>query len=124
MRPLLLLLCLAAGLAGLAPAARGDGMDTPFQEEPAILPPGDDATAGPGCGPARDGALACMAGRQCVCRFERGGSLTGRRDGFRWDCGPLRPDCPAPPPADPALMPLPPVVLPDWPLAPRRERWR
>lgn len=49
------------------------------------------------CGPAREGQVACMSGRLCACRFERGGQLTGRGDHFAWDCGPLRPSCDLPP---------------------------
>jgi hypothetical protein len=49
------------------------------------------------CGPALEGQVACMSGRLCACRFERGGQLTGRGDHFAWDCGPLRPSCDLPP---------------------------
>jgi hypothetical protein len=56
------------------------------------------------CTAVSEGALACMAGRACVCRFERGGQLTGRGDRFAWDCGALRPDCPA---ASPMPAPVP-----------------
>ncbi len=49
------------------------------------------------CGPAREGQVACMSGRLCACRFERGGQLTGRPDRFAWDCGTLRPPCDLPP---------------------------
>ncbi|MFT8245714.1 hypothetical protein [Roseomonas sp. BN140053] len=51
----------------------------------------------PVCNAPRDGVSACLAGRQCLCGFERGGSITGRRDGWRWDCGILRPACTVPP---------------------------
>ncbi len=47
----------------------------------------------PSCTPARAGAVACLSGKLCECRFERGGSITGTRDGHRWDCGVLRPSC-------------------------------
>ena len=47
----------------------------------------------PACGPPRVGAVACLSGKLCACRFERGGSITGRADGHRWDCGALRPAC-------------------------------
>jgi hypothetical protein len=46
----------------------------------------------PQCIEAREGQLACMAGKQCVCRFMRGGSMTGRPDRFAWDCGINRPN--------------------------------
>ncbi|WP_338665719.1 hypothetical protein VQH23_11180 [Pararoseomonas sp. SCSIO 73927] len=39
----------------------------------------------------------CLAGKACLCRFERGGSVAGRRDRFAWDCGALRPGCGAAP---------------------------
>lgn len=58
------------------------------------------------CTAAGEGVLACMAGRACVCRFERGGQLTGRGDRFAWDCGPLRPDCPPASPK-PGHSPMP-----------------
>jgi len=63
------------------------------------------------CTAAGEGALACMAGRACVCRFERGGQLTGRGDRFAWDCGPLRPDCPPAAPVSP-MMPDMQVIVP------------
>ncbi len=46
----------------------------------------------------------------CRCRFDRGGSLTGRVAGWRWDCDLLRGPgaiAPVPSPGDPA-EPLPP----------------
>ncbi len=51
----------------------------------------------PACGPEREGQTACLAGKLCECRFERGGQLTGRGDRFVWDCGALRPHCPPDP---------------------------
>lgn len=62
----------------------------------------------PVCSAPREGMTACFDGRLCVCRFERGGTLTGRPDGYRWDCGALRPDCP---PASPVA----PQWAPPWP---------
>jgi hypothetical protein len=47
----------------------------------------------PRCEDARLGAVACIAGRLCECRFERGGQITGLPDMFRWDCSTLRPPC-------------------------------
>jgi hypothetical protein len=47
----------------------------------------------PACNAAREGATACLAGKLCTCRFTRGGSMLGRPDGHRWDCGVLRPSC-------------------------------
>ncbi|HYF06587.1 MAG TPA: hypothetical protein VD970_03125 [Acetobacteraceae bacterium] len=66
----------------------------------------------PACGPAREGQVACQENRLCLCRFERGGSLAGRPDRWAWDCGPLRPDCAAPPADLPrAPMPVPEVII-------------
>ncbi len=62
------------------------------------------------CTAAGEGALVCMAGRACVCRFERGGQLTGRGDRFAWDCGPLRPDCPPASPM-PRMAPMPDIQM-------------
>lgn len=55
------------------------------------------AQEAPPCGPEREGQTACLAGKLCLCRFERGGQLTGRGDRFAWDCGALRPLCPPEP---------------------------
>ena len=37
--------------------------------------------------------MACIAGRLCSCGFARGSPAVGLPDGFRWDCGILRPSC-------------------------------
>lgn len=63
------------------------------------------------CNAAREGIVACLAGTLCACRFERGGSIVGRPDGFRWDCGALRPSC-GPAPADLAAPPMPMTIFP------------
>jgi len=74
----------------------------------------------PACTAAREGVTACMDGKLCLCRYQPGGSLTGRPSGLRWDCGALRPGC-AFPPAELGTLPapLPPVFLqpnlPHWP---------
>nr|WP_314072732.1 hypothetical protein [uncultured Roseococcus sp.] len=47
----------------------------------------------PICNALREGMTACFDGRLCRCRFEEPGLLTGGRQGHRWDCGVLRPDC-------------------------------
>lgn len=47
----------------------------------------------PACTAVQEGAVACLAGRLCACRFTRGGSMTGRPDRHAWDCGILRPAC-------------------------------
>ena len=66
----------------------------------------------PACGPPREGQLSCVANRLCVCRFERGGSLTGRPDRWDWDCGILRPDCTVAPATDPnSVQPMPPMMI-------------
>lgn len=68
-----------------------------------LIAPPVAAQAPPACTPAREGEVACLDGKLCACRFERGGQISGRRDRFAWDCGALRPTCPpepgiAPPP--------------------------
>ncbi len=65
----------------------------------------------PVCNAPRDGVAACLAGRQCLCGFERGGSITGRHDGWRWDCGVLRPACDVPPADLPGRNDSPPPAL-------------
>jgi hypothetical protein len=77
----------------------------------------------PACNQDRVGAVACMAGKLCACGYVRGGIVSGRPDGYRWDCGVLRPACgealpPAGMPAAPMPMPelnlsLPPMT--PWP---------
>ena len=59
----------------------------------------------PACTAGREGMTACLAEKLCECRWEPGGSLTGRPAAHRWDCGVLRPACgvvPAGPPPMPA----------------------
>jgi hypothetical protein len=83
-------LALALGLmvAFLPGPGWGDGLLDRFGDAfPANAPPM------PVCNGPREGVAACLAGRQCLCTFERGGSITGRPDGYRWDCGILRPAC-------------------------------
>jgi len=94
---------LAAALLACRPAAA--------QEDPRF----------PACPPAREGISACMDGKLCLCRYQPGGTLTGRPAGLRWDCGALRPACGFPP-ADIGGNPapaLPPIFLqpnlPAWP---------
>lgn len=91
----------------------------PAQAQQAPTPP-PLATPAPGltpapdparCGPAREGQVACMSGRLCACRFERGGQLTGRGDHFAWDCGPLRPSCDLPPADLPGGAVQPDIVI-------------
>lgn len=66
--------------------------------------------APPPCDQDRQGAVACLAGKLCLCGYMRGGVLSGRPEGYRWDCGVLRPACAEPPAALPAA-PLPPLDL-------------
>jgi hypothetical protein len=47
----------------------------------------------PPCDARRAGAVACLSGRLCECRLDRGGSITGLSTGFRWNCGIRRPSC-------------------------------
>lgn len=78
-----------------------------------ILPAG--AQEIPGCTQDRAGAAACMAGKLCLCDYQRGGSVSGRPDGWRWDCGALRPACgeALPPAGIPGtLQPMPQLFLP------------
>ena len=73
-----------------------------------LLAPPAGAQPPPACTPAREGEVACLAGKLCACRFERGGQLTGRGDRFAWDCGALRPPCPPEPGITPPPQWLPP----------------
>jgi hypothetical protein len=69
----------------------------------------------PACTQDRVGAVACMAGKLCACGYQRGGSVSGRPDGYLWDCGVLRPPCgEALPPATLGgfPQPLPQLILP------------
>jgi hypothetical protein len=51
------------------------------------------AQSPPNCTQAVLGQVACMSVKLCECIFERGGTMTGRPSGYRWDCGILRPQC-------------------------------
>jgi hypothetical protein len=70
------------------------------------------------CTAEQAGLAACLAGKLCRCDFARGGTLTGRPDGWRWDCGALRPACGPVPPAGSVMSPMPPEVLLYLPPAP------
>ena len=74
------------------------------------------AQSPPVCSPAREGQVACMDGKLCECRFERGGQMTGRPDRHAWDCGALRPPCAPDPTIQPAAPWAPPAGV--W-VAPR-----
>jgi hypothetical protein len=75
-----------------------------------VLPSAAAAQEIPACNQDRVGAVACMAGKLCACGYARGGSVSGRPDGYRWDCGPLRPACgEALPPAGLGMTPAPPM---------------
>ncbi|MBW6399138.1 hypothetical protein KPL78_14850 [Roseomonas sp. HJA6] len=69
------------------------------------------AQAPPSCTAEIEGQTACMAGKLCECRFERGGQLTGRPDRFAWDCGVMRPMCPPDPTITQTPSNPPPVNL-------------
>jgi len=75
-----------------------------------LLPPAGPGQAQPVCDQDRAGAVACMAGRLCACGYQRGGVVSGRPEGYRWDCGVLRPAC-AEAPATLPSAPMPPVEL-------------
>jgi hypothetical protein len=70
---------------------------------------GSGRAQAPICDTASAETVTCFAGRLCTCRFGRGSEATGLTDGFRWDCGILRPRCGGPLPAtiDPYQGPLP-----------------
>lgn len=71
------------------------------------------ANAQPVCNAFVEGASACLANKQCVCRFDPGGSMVARPAGYRWNCGALRPACELPPPSlAPAPLPGLPFPLP------------
>lgn len=95
----------------LAPPAWGDGLPGQRDAFPANAPPM------PVCNAPREGVAACLAGRQCVCRLEPGGSVAGRPAGHRWDCGVLRPACAEPPAelprSEPAAALYPQLTLPE-----------
>ena len=52
----------------------------------------------PACTAEAVGRVTCIAGKLCNCRFERASYSTSLPDGFRWDCGILRPACGGPAP--------------------------
>jgi len=74
----------------------------------------------PACTAARAGSVSCQSGRLCECRFERGGSITGTRDGHRWDCSVLRPSCGPVAPADINRPAMPPTMI--QPIVPWERR--
>jgi hypothetical protein len=73
------------------------------------LLPSPTLAQAPACALETVESVACIAGRLCTCVFGRGSAATGLPDGFRWDCGILRPACGTPLPAtlDPYRGPLP-----------------
>lgn len=79
------------------------------------------------CTPSVEGAVACLAGKLCLCRHDGGGVLTGRGPGMRWDCGAFRPACgPAGDAAarDSAPPPPPLPVQPILPYPPQSPPWQ
>ncbi|TCZ66569.1 hypothetical protein [Roseicella aquatilis] len=81
-----------------------------------LLAPPALAQAPPACTPSHEGMVACFGEKLCECRWEPGGTITGRAGGFRWDCGVLRPACgtvPAgPPPGDSPPISIMPLLQP------------
>ena len=73
----------------------------------------------PVCSGQNLGAASCFSGKLCECIHDRGGSVTGTPEGFRWDCGILRPKCgeAADAPANPDEFSGP------YPLAVGIDRW-
>jgi hypothetical protein len=63
----------------------------------------------PRCTPDRDGQRLCMAGQDCACGLQRGGTLLGRQEGWRWQCNPMS-SCGVD--ATPADLPGTPPALP------------
>lgn len=47
----------------------------------------------PRCTAETLGAVSCMSTKLCECVYERGGAISGKPSGYRWECGALRPDC-------------------------------
>ena len=47
----------------------------------------------PMCNQQVMGQVSCMANRMCECIYDRGGSITGVPEGFRWNCGINRGRC-------------------------------
>lgn len=76
-----------------------------------VLMPLPAMAQAPSCTAETESQTACMAGKLCECRFERGGQLTGRPDRFAWDCGVMRPICPPDPTIGQAPQGVPPVNL-------------
>ncbi len=87
-----------------------------------FLAAGAGASDLPRCVPPREGAVACLDGKLCECRYDPGGSLSGRPAGLRWNCGALRPACgaAAAAPVDAGPPQQPPPVLP----MPLPQGWR
>ena len=51
------------------------------------------AQDGPMCNQQVMGQVSCMANRMCECIYDRGGSVTGVPEGFRWNCSINRASC-------------------------------
>ena len=47
----------------------------------------------PSCNRMALGQAACFANIRCECIYDRGGAITGTPEGYRWDCGILKPRC-------------------------------
>jgi hypothetical protein len=89
---------------------------------PALAQP----TPVPMCLEQREGMTFCFESKLCLCRFDAGGTLTGRPSGYRWDCGVLRPSCGVvPPDTNPPMQPpmtIQPFIQPGWPGPIPREK--
>jgi len=48
--------------------------------------------AWPRCIPEREGQELALGGSVCECRYEQGGTLIGRRPGWRWSCDIMKMD--------------------------------
>lgn len=86
-----------------------------------VLVPAAPVAAQPACTAQREGMVACFGEKLCECRWEPGGSMTGRPAGHRWDCGALRPACGVVPPSAGEAQPYPLRDLPPVFLTPRER---
>lgn len=57
------------------------------------LPSVASSQQAPQCTAESLGQVACFVNKLCECKFERGGSMTGVPDAYKWDCDIKRPSC-------------------------------
>jgi len=73
-----------------------------------------NAQEAPRCAAETHGQVACFVNKLCECKFERGGTITGVPDGYRWDCDIKKPSCglgaDTPADLDPYIGPYPSAV--------------